>query len=124
MVEGVGGTIGNYRIEALLGAGGMGRVFRAVHVLINRTVAIKVLHDQYAVDPTFQARFLREAQAAAALDHPNIVDIIDFSQAGDSSYLVMEYVPDGSLRALLKERDPAEGPLPLGMGLDLICQDG
>ncbi|MGH9173158.1 MAG: serine/threonine-protein kinase, partial [Vicinamibacterales bacterium] len=122
MVEGLGGTIGNYRIEALLGTGGMGRVYRAVHILINRTVAIKVLHDQYAIDPTFQARFLREAQAAAALDHPNIVDVIDFNQSGGISYLVMEFVPDGSLRALLRARDLEDGPLPLRLGLDLICQ--
>ena len=66
MMDMSGQTIGNYRIEALLGSGGMGQVFRATHVHLPRTVAIKVLHAQYASEPTFQARFLQEAQAAAA----------------------------------------------------------
>jgi|GEM_PF-1756880 len=118
----LGRTIGNYRIDAALGLGGMGRVFRAVHVHINRVAAIKVLHEQFAVDPTFQARFLREAQAAAALHHPNIVDVIDFNEADGTFYLVMEYVPDGSLRGLLKEQAAQGHLLPLATGLTLIRQ--
>ena len=68
-----GQTLGNYRIEALLGSGGMGRVYKATHVHLNRPAAVKVLHDQYAADPTFQARFQQEAKAASALRHPNII---------------------------------------------------
>ncbi len=118
----LGRTIGNYRIEAALGLGGMGRVFRAVHIHINRVAAIKVLHEQIAIDPAFQARFLREAQAVAALHHPNIVDILDFNEDDGIFYLVMEYVPDGSLRTLLKEQTEQGRTLPLATGLDLIRQ--
>lgn len=122
MNDWLGGTIGNYRIEEALGVGGMGRVFRAVHIHINRVAAVKVLHDQIAVDPTFQARFLREAQAVAALHHPNIVDILDFNEDKGVFYLVMEYVPDGSLRSLLKQYTEQQKRLPLAVGLDLIRQ--
>ncbi|HYI15823.1 MAG TPA: protein kinase [Thermomicrobiales bacterium] len=118
----LGRTIGNYRIEASLGVGGMGRVFRAVHVHINRVAAIKVLHEQIAIDPAFQARFLREAQAVAALHHPNIVDILDFNEDDGVFYLVMEYVPDGSLRTLLREQSEQGRTLSLATGLELICQ--
>ena len=118
----LGRTIGNYRIEAVLGVGGMGRVFRAVHIHINRVAAIKVLHEQIAIDPAFQARFLREAQSVAALRHPNIVDILDFNEDDGVFYLVMEYVPDGSLRTLLKEHTDQGRTLPLATGLDLIRQ--
>jgi serine/threonine protein kinase/Tol biopolymer transport system component len=122
MVDWIGGTIGNYRVEGALGTGGMGRVFRAVHIHINRTVALKVLHDQHSTNETFQARFLREAQAAAALKHPNVVDVIDFNDHEGVYYLVMEFVPDGSLRSLLKQQTSQGRTLPLGLGLDLIRQ--
>ncbi len=122
MNDWIGGTIGNYRIESPLGVGGMGRVYRAVHIHINRVAAIKVLHEQIAVDPAFQARFLREAQAVAALHHPNIVDILDFNEDKGVFYLVMEYVPDGSLRSLLKDHAEQQRRLPLTVGLDLVRQ--
>jgi Tol biopolymer transport system component len=121
MQEWVGRTIGSYRIEASLGSGGMGRVYRGVHVHLNRAVAIKVLHEHLALDETFQARFLREAQAVAALSHPNIVDVLDFSHEQGVYYLVMELVPDGSLKTLLR-RSPEQGPVPLAVGLDLVRQ--
>ncbi|MGA9343313.1 MAG: serine/threonine protein kinase, partial [Rhodanobacteraceae bacterium] len=64
----VGQTIGNYRIEALLGTGGMGQVYRANHALLNRPAAIKVMHANLASDATFQARFIQEAKSVAALN--------------------------------------------------------
>lgn len=117
----VGQTLGNYRIEAQLGAGGMGEVYRAVHVRLDRPAAIKVLHANQAADPTFQARFLREARAAAALSHPNIVEVFDFGEQDGASYLVMELVPDGSLRTLLRQRSMGQG-WSLGLGVDLMRQ--
>ncbi|MEO7000245.1 MAG: protein kinase [Ktedonobacterales bacterium] len=120
-LELIGQTLGYYRIESLLGVGGMGEVYRAVHVRLNRPAAIKVLHANQAADPTFQARFLREARAAAALSHPNIVDVFDFGEQGDASYMVMEYVPDGSLRTLLKQRSAGNG-WSLGLGVNLVRQ--
>ncbi|RIK35718.1 MAG: hypothetical protein DCC58_20195, partial [Chloroflexi bacterium] len=122
MNDGTGQVIGNYRIEALLGSGGMGQVFRATHVHLNRPAAVKVLHPQYAADPTFQARFLQEARAASALRHPNIVEIIDFGQADGRFYLVMELVSEGSVRTLLQQRAGAGTPLALPLGVDLVRQ--
>src|SRR6185437_13229927 len=99
----------------------MGDVYRAVHTRLNRAAAIKVLHANQAADPTFQARFLREARAAAALSHPNIVEVFDFGEQDGASYLVMELVPDGSLRTLLRQRPQGQG-WTLGLGIDLVRQ--
>ncbi|MDE3229034.1 MAG: protein kinase, partial [Chloroflexota bacterium] len=117
----VGQTLGAYRIESRLGVGGMGEVYRAVHERLNRPAAIKVLHANQAADPTFQARFLREARAAAALSHPNIVEVFDFGEQDGVSFLVMELVPDGSLRTLLRQRSAEQG-WSLGLGVDLVRQ--
>jgi serine/threonine protein kinase len=121
MADLVGQQLGNYRIESLLGSGGMGDVYRAVHIRLDRSAAIKVMHTSQASDATFQARFLREARAAAALSHPNIVEVFDFGEQDGASYLVMELVPDGSLRSLLKQRAKGQG-WSLGMGVDLVKQ--
>ncbi|HEX2347186.1 MAG TPA: protein kinase [Ktedonobacterales bacterium] len=121
MADLIGQTLGNYRIESRLGSGGMGDVYRAVHLRLNRPAALKVLHAMLSQDPTFQARFLREARAAAALSHPNIVEVFDFGEQDSLSYLVMELVPDGSLRSLLRQRAKGEG-WSLGLGVDLVRQ--
>lgn len=121
MADLVGHSLGNYRIEERLGVGGMGEVYRAMHMRLNRPAAIKVLHPNQAADATFQARFLREARAAAALSHPNIVEVFDFGEQDGASYLVMELVPDGSLRTLLKQRAKSQG-WTLGLGIDLVRQ--
>jgi serine/threonine protein kinase len=73
MMDWVGRTIGKYRIEAPLGAGGMGQVFCGVHKWLLRSAAIKVMKPELAANPGFRARFLQEAEAAAALKHPNIM---------------------------------------------------
>ena len=114
----IGQTIGNYQIEAVLGSGCMGQVFRAQHVQLQRAAAFKVLHPQYAADETFRRRFIQEARTAAALVHPNIIEIYDFGQHEDWYYLIMELVEDGSLHSLLREKDP----LSLTIGLDLVRQ--
>ena len=121
MAQLVGQTLGSYRIEEQLGTGGMGEVYRAVHLRLKRTVAIKVMHTHLASNATFQARFLREAQAAAALSHPNIVEVYDFGEQAGNSYLVMELVPNGSLRTLLLQRANGQG-WSLALGLDLVSQ--
>ncbi len=120
----VGQTIGNYRIEALLGTGGMAEVYRALHVMLNRSAAIKVMHANLAADKSFQDRFVQEAKAAAALKHPNIVDIYDFSRQEHDGllYLVMEYIPNGSIRTLLQRQSSGSQKLPLLLGLDLVRQ--
>ena len=93
----IGQTLGQYRIEAPLGSGGMGQVYRGVHRLLNRPAAIKVMQAHLAANPDFRARFLREAQSAAALKHSNIVEIYDFGEQDGHLYLVMELMTDGSL---------------------------
>jgi serine/threonine protein kinase/Tol biopolymer transport system component len=94
--------LGNYRIEALIGTGGMGQVFRGSHYLLNRPAAIKVMHAQFATDPGFRTRFLQEARSSAALSHPNIVQVYDFGEQDGRFYLVMELMTDGSLKSLLQ----------------------
>lgn len=117
----VGQTLGQYRIEALLGVGGMGQVFRGVHRYLDRPAAIKVMQANLAANPTFRARFLVEAKAAAALKHPNIVEIYEFGDQDGNFYLVMELMTDGSLRTLLRRRTSGQS-WPLALGLDLVRQ--
>jgi eukaryotic-like serine/threonine-protein kinase len=103
---------GRYALGALLGAGGMAQVYRARDRVLQRTVAVKVLSAPYDQDPDLVARFGREARAAAALSHPNIVTIYDSGADGDLHYLVMEYVEGETLAALLRRagRWPLAGP--------------
>ena len=115
-----GRTLGQYRIEAPLGAGGMGQVFRGVHQYLDRPAAIKVMLAYLAANPDFRSRFLREAKSSAALHHPNIVEIYEFGEQEGVLYLVMEFMAEGSLRTLL--RRSSGQPLPLPMAVDLMRQ--
>src|SRR5437773_4949653 len=97
-----GSTLGErYRVEARIGAGGMAEVYRGLDPALNRTVAIKVLLPQFARDAGFVARFRREAQAAARLNHPNIVGVFDTGADGDRQYIVMEFVEGRTLAEFL-----------------------
>ena len=98
---------GRYEVETLLGQGGMARVFRGTDRVLDRTVAIKVLSPQFADDDQFVARFRREAQAAAGLNHPNIVGVYDTGDQGDVHFIVMEYVEGRTLRDVIR----SDGPL-------------
>ena len=89
----IGQTIGHYRIEEELGAGGMGKVYRATDSKLGRQVAIKFLPEAFAKDPDWLGRFEREARLLAALNHPNIAAIYGFEEAEGVHYLVMELVP-------------------------------
>lgn len=99
---GPGRTFGSYEVLEELGRGGMGRVFRARHVTLDREVALKLLAEQYADDEFYVARFLKEARAAARLNHPSIVQIYDFGQLGAHWFLAMELVEGRSLAHFLK----------------------
>lgn len=90
-----------YRVTGLLGVGGIGRVYRAEHLVLRRQVALKVLLEHYQCVPELQRRFEREAMALAALAHPNIVTIIDFVSSRDATFLVMELLEGEELDALL-----------------------
>lgn len=97
---------GRYRLDQHLGTGGFARVFLATDLLLNRTVAAKVLNHDLGVDPAFLGRFSAEAQAVAKLDHPNILGIYDFGQADGTAYLIMPYVDGGSLYQRLRRQGP------------------
>ncbi len=98
--------IGRYEILNELGRGGMATVYRAYDPRFKRAVAIKVLPREFLHDPSFRARFDREAQTIATLEHPAIVPVYDFGEDADQPYLVMRYMPGGSLSDRLKQ-----GPL-------------
>jgi predicted Ser/Thr protein kinase len=99
-----GRIIAGYRIEGLLGKGGMGSVYRATQLSMNRPVAFKVLAARFAGDPTFVGRFKREARAAGRLHHPNLVTVHDSGEADGLVFFSMELVEGRSLKDLLKER--------------------
>lgn len=100
---------GRYRIERMLGAGGMGTVYAATQVAVQRTVALKVLSGDLTADNVELRRFYREARLASQLRHPNVVAILDFGidEASNTPYIAMEYVEGRSLASILR----AEGPL-------------
>ena len=100
-----GSTIfdGRYRLEGVIGRGGMAVVWRATDLQLERDVAIKVISDALADDPAFVARFEREARLAAGLNHPNLVKLFDYSVDSERPFLVMEYVAGGTL-AQARER--------------------
>jgi serine/threonine-protein kinase len=86
----------------------MADVYKAVDEVLGRTVAVKVLHPRYATDPNFVARFRQEAQAAANLSHPNIVNMYDWGREGETYYIVMEYVNGTDLKTLASQRGPLD----------------
>jgi CHAT domain-containing protein/tRNA A-37 threonylcarbamoyl transferase component Bud32/Tfp pilus assembly protein PilF len=95
-------TIPGYEILGVLGAGGMGVVYKARQVHMNRTVALKMIHTRQLASDAAHARFRVEAQAVAKFDHPNIVRVYDSGESGEQPYMVLEYVNGGSLRDTLK----------------------
>lgn len=90
---------GRYRLERMLGRGGMAAVWLGHDEVLDRPVAVKVLSDTIAGDPGFVARFRREARTAASLSHPNLVGVYDYSEEGERPYLVMQFVPGENLAA-------------------------
>ena len=102
-----GQVIGSYRIRRKLGEGGMGAVFEAVNSEIGRTAAIKVLHPQFAQNPQVATRFLNEARAANAINHPGVVEVFEFNRLPDgTTFIVMEFLAGESLAHRL-----AKGPI-------------
>ncbi len=99
-----GALLGPYRIEGRIGAGGMGEVFRATDTRLYRTVAIKLLPQGRTSDPAHEQRLLKEARAASALNHPNIVSIHDISSHEGTDFLVMEFVEGRTLKELMETK--------------------
>jgi predicted Ser/Thr protein kinase len=102
----VGDEFGPYTIESVLGQGGMGTVFLARHSRLERRVALKVISPAYADEPDFRARFLRESQLAASLDHPHVIPIYDADEVDGVLYLAMRYVDGPSLQGLIRKSNP------------------
>jgi len=100
------GTLLNNRYQLLerIGTGGMADVFRARDLMLERTVAIKILHETYSNDKAFQDRFRQEARAAANLSHPNIVTVHDFGFDHEQLFIVMEHIPGKDLKTILRQR--------------------
>jgi Tol biopolymer transport system component/tRNA A-37 threonylcarbamoyl transferase component Bud32 len=113
----VGRTIGAYEVQALIGAGGMGEVYRAVDTRLNRTVAIKTLPEHLSNDPERRERFQREARIVSSLNHPHICTLHDVGVQDDIHYLVMEHIEGETLEQRLQR-----GPLPLARALEYAIQ--
>jgi serine/threonine protein kinase len=103
-----GSEIAGFRLEQLLGRGGMGAVYRAEDVRLGRKVALKLLVPELAENERFRERFLRESQTAASLDHPHIVPIYAAGEADGQLYLAMRYVEGADLRQLIAREAPLE----------------
>ena len=113
--------IEKYRIDERLSEGGMGTVYRGTHVLMDKTVAIKVLRPSLAADEKIVARFSREARAASKISHPHALTVTDFGEAENGVvFLVMEYLDGQTLKDLIRE----EGPMPLPRAVEIIRQIG
>ncbi len=105
----IGATVGGrFKVEELIGQGGMGKVYRARHLALDRLVCLKMLKPALLEDPTLVRRFEREAMAASRLNHPNSIQVLDFgrNEADGALYLVMEYVQGKDLRAVLRDEWP------------------
>lgn len=109
----IGTALGNYRILALLGQGGMAHVYRARQENLDREVAVKVLPPWYASDRSFVARFEQEARLVAKLSHPNIVTIHDYNESNGHLYIVMELVDGGTLKQILDQHRGTGDPMNL-----------
>ncbi len=110
---------GRYELEELVGTGGMSSVFRAHDRLLDRKVALKVLHQQYTDDPEYVERFRHEARAVAALSHPNIVTVIDRGEHEGRQFIVFEYVEGENLKQLINRRGPTQVETALELAMEV-----
>ncbi|MCA9922381.1 MAG: protein kinase [Anaerolineales bacterium] len=122
MEQFVGKDIDKYRIESELGKGGAGYVYKALDRHLNRPVAIKIIRPNLLDNENFKDRFLQEAQTAANLDHPSIINIYSYDQHDEWLYMVMEYLPEGSLATYLKQTKADKEKTDLGIVLHFIAQ--
>src|ERR671914_61057 len=109
---------GRYELEQKVGSGGMSKVYRAHDRLLERTVALKILHEHYSKDDEYIERFRREARAVAQLTHPNVVTVIDRGEHEGRQFIVFEYIDGENLKQLVER----EGPLPPRQVIELGLQ--
>ena len=113
-----GDVFAGHRIEGVAGRGGMGVVYRAVQLALDRVVALKTIAPALAADPAFRARFVRESRAAAAIDHPNVLPVFSAGDEDGVLYIVMRYVDGADLRSLIR----AHGRLPAERAVATVAQ--
>jgi serine/threonine protein kinase len=113
-----GDVLGGYRIDALIGRGGMGVVYRATQLALERPAAIKLIAAEYAADPTFRERFKRESRLAASVDHPHALPVYEAGEADGRLFLVTRFVDGTDLEAMIA----AEGALEPALAATLIAQ--
>src|SRR5256885_124845 len=113
-----GTRLAHYEIEGQLGAGAMGTVYRAHDTALDRAVAVKVLRSRLAEEPAVVDRFVREARAAARVNHPNLTHIYFVGAEHGSQFFAMEYVPGVTLEQEVSSR----GPMPLARFVDTVVQ--
>lgn len=109
---------GRYRLDRKLGEGGMAIVYQATDLMLDRTIAVKILRKNFSSSSAFQERFKQEARAAANLTHPNIVTVHDFGLDQDRLFIVMEYVPGTDLKQIIQQK----GALPIYQATRLFVQ--
>ena len=114
----VGSDFASYRIQGVLGRGGMSVVFRADNMRLGNEVALKVLSAELSENDAFRERFVRESRLAASINHPNIIPIYDAGEEDGLLYIAMRYVAGADLKTLIRQ----EGPLSLRRSADLISQ--
>ena len=113
----IGSRLGHYDVTALIGEGGMGQVYQATDTKLNRQVALKILPEAFAADPDRLARFQREAQVLASLNHPNIAQIHGIEEQDDTRALVLELVEGPTLAERI-----SQGPIPVDEALPIVKQ--
>src|ERR1700759_5707738 len=111
-----------YRVVRRLGTGGMAEVFLAEDQQLGRQVALRLLHRRFSEDPGFVERFRREAEAAAGLQHPNVVSVYDRGQFEDTYYIAMEYLPGRSLKQVIRDEAPLEPVRAIDIAIKIILE--
>ena len=119
-----GATLGRYQVVGRLGRGGMADVYKGFQPSLDRYVAIKVLHPSMVEEAEFVQRFQREAKSAARLRHPNIIQVFDYDNQGDTYYMVMEFLDGPTLKAALEEVHRRKEEMPLLVALRVVSDVG
>src|SRR4051812_22563823 len=114
----LGASVAGYRIESVAGRGGMGVVYRARQIALDRVVALKLIAPELSGDESFRARFSRESRIAASLDHPNVIPVYEAGEDGDRLFIAMRFVEGTDLGRMLAE----QGALDPALAVELVAQ--